>query len=140
VPGRGLVGAVGQRAGAPLHRLLLGRDRRATRSPLPRCRSRPTRRPPPADRLGVADEIAVEPVGPVVAGSWRPGRDLPPPLRRRASPRIDTAWRRTSYSALTAGGSTTLPRVSSEPEAPGAHRRAGERARRAGAGRGRRRR
>jgi len=48
--------------------------------------------------------LAVEPVDPQPAARWRPSRDAPPALAAaRFDRQLDTAWRRLSYSALTAG-------------------------------------
>ena len=106
-------------AAAPLHRLLLGRT---AGDPAPAPKVAVPADTAAAARLtawGTPPEITVELAGPVVPGRWRPARDLPPALSlARFDRRIDTAWRRTSYSALTAGVHDA-PQVTSEPEAPG---------------------
>ncbi len=62
--------------------------------------------------------IALEPARLGAPVSWSPGLDREAPLERaRFNRRIDTSWRRTSYSALTAGAHE-LP-ATTEPEDPG---------------------
>ena len=104
---------------APLHRLLLGRSDQdpvpAAKVPVPDDAAALTR----LTAWGRADEIAVEAAGPVAATRWQPARAAAPVLAlAHFDRRLDTAWRRTSYSALTAGVHDA-PQVASEPEAPG---------------------
>lgn len=108
----------GQARGAPLHRLLLGRTdgepEPAARVPVPddaAARSRLT-------AWGWPEEIAVEPVAAVPALSWQPPATPPPALEAaRFTRSLDLAWRRTSYTGLTATVHDA-PAVTSEPEAP----------------------
>jgi exodeoxyribonuclease V beta subunit len=101
---------------APLHRLLF------TDSP---ATGVPERRPVPNDStaLARASALAVEgclSVSAVASGgevSW----ERPPTVPRSLSAatlgrRLDTSWRRTSYSALTAAVHDVAPAVASEPE------------------------
>ncbi|TQM10712.1 UvrD-helicase domain-containing protein [Pseudonocardia kunmingensis] len=110
-------------ATSPLHRLLVGRPAPGT-DPAEAYRV-------PADAAAMAGlrelagaHISVEEVGPrdapAFAGATRPGGAL---RAAEFSRRLDTAWRRTSYSALTAAahdaGPGSRPGVGSEPEEPG---------------------
>ena len=95
---------------------------------LPRARRR--RRAGAAAPSWPRRDLAVEPVGRRRRRRWVPRRDR---HRRRWPPRrfdrpLDTAWRRTSYSRLTAGRPRRAPACGSEPE-PGAARRRGDAAR-----------
>ena len=117
-------------ASAPLHRLVLGRtsgvDQPAARATVPEDT-------PALARLtawGWPDEIAVEPVTTVEALRWTPPVSVPPTLSvARLRRKVDTAWRRTSYSALTAAAHVLAhsdahfdahaePSSGSEPEQP----------------------
>jgi exodeoxyribonuclease V beta subunit len=64
--------------------------------------------------------FSVETMTPRALTAWQPIKDSPPLLRVRAFDReLDLAWRRTSYSALTAavhGAEAPVPAVGSEPE------------------------
>ena len=108
----------GQAAGSPLHRLLLGR---APGDPEPAPRAKVPEDEAALTRLtgwGWPDEIAVEAVSTVAPSRWQPVAEPPPPLAAaRFTRALDTAWRRTSYSALTSSVHDA-PRVSSEPEQP----------------------
>jgi exodeoxyribonuclease V beta subunit len=101
---------------APLHRLLF------TESP---ATGVPERRPVPNDStalarasaLAVAGCLSVSAVASAGEASW----ELPPTAPRTLSAatlnrRLDTSWRRTSYSALTAAVHDPAPAVASEPE------------------------
>ncbi len=105
-------------AGAPLHRLLLGRTQG---EPAPSARAAVPEDAAALTRLaawGWPEEISVEPVGAVAAVRWQPDQEEPGSLAAARFDRtLDMAWRRTSYSALT---STVhdAPRVGSEPEEP----------------------
>jgi len=108
-------------AASPLHRLLVGR-------PAPGTPVQPAYRvPPPGAALATlrglaSDELAVEEadVG-RAAERWRPPAADPVPLRMAEfGRRLDTAWRRTSYSALTAPAHALVRHDGgSEPEEPG---------------------
>ncbi len=106
---------------SPLHRLLFGR---------------PAGQPAPAAAPAVPDDtavrqqlqtwaqatpgVAVEHVEAVPPARWAGLATPVTPLQSRRFDRVlDTAWRRTSYSALTAGLHDTAPAVSSEPEQAG---------------------
>jgi exodeoxyribonuclease V beta subunit len=118
-------------ASAPLHRLLLGRTREVAE---PAARATVPEDAPALSRLqawGWPDEIAVEPVTSVVPATWRPPVPTPPALSAASfTRRLDTAWRRTSYSSLTAaahelahaatlsGSEPELPDTTDEPEEP----------------------
>ena len=118
-------------AAAPLHRLLLGRTRDV---PEPAARASVPEDAPALARLlawGWPDEIDVEPVTSVTAVTWRPPVATPPELSAASFTRaLDTAWRRTSYSSLTAaahelahaatlsGSEPELPDTTDEPEEP----------------------
>jgi exodeoxyribonuclease V beta subunit len=108
----------GQAAGSPLHRLLLGRT---PGDPRPAARAKVPEDGAALARLrawGWPDEIAVEPVSTVATSRWEPAGEPPPPLAAARFTRgLDTAWRRTSYSALTSSVHEA-PRVTSEPEQP----------------------
>ena len=108
----------GQAAGAPLHRLLLGRTQG---DPEPAARV-PVRADdvvlPALQAWGWPEGIAVEPVAAVTPAQWQPPADPPVPLAAARFDRVlDPAWRRTSYSGLTAAVHDA-PRVTSEPEQP----------------------
>ncbi|MGE3661373.1 MAG: UvrD-helicase domain-containing protein [Pseudonocardia sp.] len=104
---------------SPLHRLLIGR-------PAPGGEVRPRYRVPgQAQALaalhGLASQaLAVEEVAAREVAAWRPPAEAPPQLQAAEfTRRIDTAWRRTSYSALTAAAHGAAPATGSEPEEPG---------------------
>ncbi len=103
---------------APLHRLLLGRT---PGDPEPAARAKVPEDAATLARLrawGWPDEIAVEPVGVVAPVRWQPVADGAPSLTAARFDRtVDTAWRRTSYSALTSTVHQTT-RGGSEPEQP----------------------
>ena len=106
--------------GAPLHRLLLGRTPEssdpALRTPVPSDEQAAVRLAGWAARA--PDVLAVEGVGAPRGLRWTPPVTRPPALARATVTRgVDTAWRRTSYSALTAAAHDA-PGVGSEPEAP----------------------
>ena len=103
--------------GSALHRLLLGREGRSPDTAAAKV---------PEDAAALArlqhwgwpDEIAVEAAGPVQHLRWARPSDAPPELAAARFTRgLDSAWRRTSYSALTAAVHDA-PRVGSEPEEP----------------------
>ena len=101
---RRLVGAGHHHAASPLHRLLLGADARGWRRRPPTVSG--TERPAALATCGrwAGAGRRARPVG----RSARPGRPPPPapprrPLSGRLRPRARPAWRRTSYTALTAG-------------------------------------
>ena len=107
-----------QTSGAPLHRLLLGRGSGGAEPDL--------RTPVPADEqvaqrlaqwaAGAPGVVAVDPVGRTTGARWTPPRSAPPALAlARVRRLVDPLWRRTSYSALTAGVHDG-PGVGSEPE------------------------
>ena len=103
---------------SPLQRLLLGRTR-GEATPAAKVAV-----PPDAAALaaltawGWPEEISVEPVGEVEQRTYVPAVDGRGPLAAARFDRpLDTAWRRTSYSALTAAAHDA-PSVGSEPEAP----------------------
>ncbi|MFC5993242.1 UvrD-helicase domain-containing protein [Pseudonocardia hispaniensis] len=107
-------------ASSALHRLLVGRPAPGTTP----AQSYPV----PDDaamlaelrRLASAD-LVVESVGEPVARRWQPPRRTTPELTAaRFDRRLDTAWGRTSYSALTAATHDRPPaEVASEPEDSG---------------------
>ena len=105
-------------ATSPLHRLLLGRPAPGTEPP-ERCRV-------PSDRTALAAfrdlacaEVAVEEVGARPAAGFRAAPAAPPELSAaRFGRQLDSAWRRTSYTALTAAAEHG-PGVGSEPEETG---------------------
>ena len=105
-------------ATSPLHRLLLGRPAPGTEPP-ERCRV-------PSDRTALAAfrdlacaEVAVEEVGARPAAGFRAEPAAPPELSAaRFGRQLDSAWRRTSYTALTAAAEHG-PGVGSEPEETG---------------------
>ena len=107
---------------APLHRLVLGRtsgvDAPAARATVPEDAPALAR----ITAWGWPDEIAVEPVATVEALQWTPPVSLPPSLSvARMHRTVDSAWRRTSYSALTAAAhdlAHSEPSSGSEPEEP----------------------
>jgi exodeoxyribonuclease V beta subunit len=101
---------------APLHRLLF------TESP---ANGVPERRPVPSDSkaLAGASALAVDgclSISAVAAGDevwWERPAVMPRPLSAATlGRRLDTSWRRTSYSALTAAVHDLAPAVASEPE------------------------
>jgi exodeoxyribonuclease V beta subunit len=107
-------------ATSPLHRLLIGRPA-AGSDPAETYRV-------PADAAAVAalrqfagSGIAVEEVGPARGGRAYATPPTPAGELRAAefARRLDLAWRRTSYSALTATAGHSGPGVGSEPETPG---------------------
>jgi exodeoxyribonuclease V beta subunit len=108
----------GQAAGAPLHRLLLGRTDGDAE---PAARVKVPDDDAVLPRLvawGWPDEIAIEPVSAVTPLRWGPAVEEPPALAAAEFRRtLDTAWRRTSYTGLTAAVHDA-PRVTSEPEQP----------------------
>ncbi len=106
---------------APLHRLLFSA---AGVGELPAYIA------PPADAEAVRrlDEVAAASGGRITAEvvtpgptvPWAPPPSDPPPLSSGEFQRsLDMAWRRTSYSALTAEAHDPPPGVGSEPDAPG---------------------
>ena len=107
---------------SPLQRLLMGREQ-GVAEPAPRAKV-------PEDAAALArirawgwpDEIAVEAVEQVEQRSWeQPDAGAGPLAAARFVRRLDTAWRRTSYSALTAsahGAHTPALVGGSEPEDP----------------------
>jgi len=107
-------------AASPLHRLLIGR-------PAPGCDPAEAYRVP-ADNAALhalrelaGPRISVEEVRAAPAAPTLPAR-VPVGGELRAaefSRQLDIAWRRTSYSALTASAAAHGPGVASEPEAPG---------------------
>jgi exodeoxyribonuclease V beta subunit len=108
----------GQAAGAPLHRLLLGRTEG---EPEPAARVKVPGDDAVLARLtawGWPDEIAVEPVPSVTPLRWAPPvEELPALDAARFTRVLDLAWRRTSYTGLTAAAHDA-PWVTSEPEQP----------------------
>jgi exodeoxyribonuclease V beta subunit len=108
-------------ATSPLHRLLIGRPD-AGSDPAEVYRV-------PADSAALAGlrglagrHIAVEEIAPAATGAAAtPGRPHPGQLRAaQFSRKLDLAWRRTSYSALTAdAGHGPVAGVASEPDDPG---------------------
>ncbi|TAL21386.1 MAG: AAA family ATPase, partial [Frankiales bacterium] len=108
----------GQAAGAPLHRLLLGRT---DGDPEPAARVKVADDSvvlPALQSWGWPEEISVEPVGAVTPLRWTPPAEpLPALAAARFDRQLDLAWRRTSYSGLTAAVHDA-PHVTSEPEAP----------------------
>ena len=118
-------------ATSPVHRLLLGRGpatggstgfRAPVFEPAERYRVPTDTAAAAALRAWAGPGIAVEPVGPVepVAAAGRTGTGVTAPLRAATFARVvDTRWRRTSYSALTAGAGAHGPGVRSEPEDTG---------------------
>jgi exodeoxyribonuclease V beta subunit len=110
-------------AGAPLHRLLLGRapddPEPAQRSPVPSDEQATARLA--AWAAGAPDVVAVEQVGVPVGRRWSRPAVAPPALGvAQVTRTVDRLWRRTSYSALTASAhdAAHLPGVASEPEQP----------------------
>jgi exodeoxyribonuclease V beta subunit len=104
---------------APLHRLLLGRAGPG---------AAPAARPPvPADgaaltalRALASADLAVEEVGDRPAATVAAAPGAPGPLSvARFARSLDLAWRRTSYSALTADAHAVPVGVASEPEERG---------------------
>ena len=106
---------------APLHRLLLGRTAEVA---APADRATVPEDAPALTRLqhwAWPDEIAVEAVPSVAPMRWaRPPADAPLLSAARFDRPIDTAWRRTSYSALTATAHDAAHArgSGSEPEQP----------------------
>ena len=109
----------GNTATAPLHRLLFGGSGPGE---VPAARAAV-----PADEVAAVrlDELAAASAGrtssePVLRGPpahWGPSRGRPPALRASSFSRtLDDDWRRTSYSALTAGAHEAA--MGSEPDAP----------------------
>jgi exodeoxyribonuclease V beta subunit len=108
-------------ATSPLHRLLFG----AVAGEVP-----PREVPVPGDAdalaalagraAGSGGGLAVEAVSPRAPARWTPPAGAVPALAAAAFDRpVDTAWRRTSYSGLTAAAHEAGPAVGSEPEEPG---------------------
>lgn len=109
-------------ASSPLHRMLLARGPGAADVP-------PTLPVPPDPEVtrlfsrwsdGV-DGVVVEPVGPtpIVVGTWQPPKSAAGELTAARFERaLDTDWRRTSYTALTAAAHALAPVVADveEPE------------------------
>ncbi|HVH21946.1 MAG TPA: 3'-5' exonuclease, partial [Pseudonocardia sp.] len=112
-------------ATSPVHRLLLGRapgTSRAAFEPAERYRVPADTAALSALRAWAGPEIAIEPVGPpdTATTTVTSGHGAVGPLRAAAFTRgLDLGWRRTSYSALTAGAGHHGRGVSSEPENPG---------------------
>ncbi len=108
----------GQAAGAPLHRLLLGRT---DGDPEPAAKVKVADDSvvlPALEAWGWPEEISVEPVAAVTALRWTPPAEpLPALAAARFDRQLDLSWRRTSYSGLTAAVHDA-PHVTSEPEAP----------------------
>ncbi|MBC7372613.1 MAG: PD-(D/E)XK nuclease family protein, partial [Frankiales bacterium] len=106
-------------ASAPLHRLLFGRTEG---DPEPAATVKVPDDVPALTRLtawGWPAEIAVEQVASVTPLRWTPPvRELPALAAAGFDRGLDTAWRRTSYSALTAAAHEPPPASGSEPEAP----------------------
>jgi exodeoxyribonuclease V beta subunit len=105
---------------SPLQRLLLGRTRAASVVP-------PTVTSPADDdaaeafgRWAAAGGLVVEPAEPASSAPARLPLDDAPLSVRRFEREVDTAWRRTSYSALAAYDAPVEPlaTVASEPENP----------------------
>jgi exodeoxyribonuclease V beta subunit len=107
-------------ATSPLHRLLVGRPA-AGRDPAEAYRVPADTAALSALRRLAGRAIAVEEIGlPQGGPAFVTGRPEGGELRAaRFSRRLDLAWRRTSYSALTAEAGHGGPGVASEPEAPG---------------------
>lgn len=112
-------------AASPLHRLLVGRPARGAEVE-PQYRVPPGAAALAALRSLASPELAVEEVEERDTPAWRPAQEPPPPLGTAVfGRRIDTAWRRTSYSALTAathGGGAGIgveAGAGSEPEETG---------------------
>ena len=106
-------------ATTPLHRLLLGRTPGVAE---PAARASVPEDEPALARLtawGWLDEIAVEAVPSVTPARWTPPVVASASLSAAHYDRVlDTAWRRTSYSALTASVHEAPPPGGSEPEQP----------------------
>ena len=106
-------------ATTPLHRLLLGRIPGAAE---PAARASVPEDEPALARLtawGWPDEISVEAVPSVTPLRWTPPVVASASLSAARYDRtLDTAWRRTSYSALTASVHEAPPPGGSEPEQP----------------------
>jgi exodeoxyribonuclease V beta subunit len=103
---------------SPLHRLLIGRPAAGT-EPAETYRVPPDAAALAALRGLACAEIAVEEVGQRPASGFTAAAPAPAGLRAAEfGRRLDTAWRRTSYSALTATAGHG-PGVGSEPEEPG---------------------
>ncbi len=104
---------------SPVHRLLIGRPAAGTEP------AESYRIPPDATALaalrGLASPVlAVEEVGPRPPTGYTPAAGGSEVLLAAVFARdIDRAWRRTSYSALTATAGHHGPAVASEPEEPG---------------------
>jgi exodeoxyribonuclease V beta subunit len=105
-------------AASPLHRLLLGRPAPGTEPP-EFCRVPGDAAALDALRGLAGAHISVEPVGERAAARYRPVDAVLPTLAAARFDRaLDTAWRRTSYTALTAAGHGSGPfqPAVSEPE------------------------
>jgi exodeoxyribonuclease V beta subunit len=111
-------------ATSPLHRLLIGRPAAGT-DPAETYRVPADAAALTALRALAGPEIAVEEVGPRAAPAFATADDGSAGKLAAAqfSRRLDLAWRRTSYSALTAAAHDAAPGarpgVGSEPEEPG---------------------
>ena len=106
-------------ATTPLHRLLLGRTPDVAE---PAARASVPEDEPALARLsawGWPEEICVEAVPSVSPLRWTPSALVSASLSAARYDRVlDTAWRRTSYSALTASVHEAPPHGGSEPEQP----------------------
>ncbi|WP_308283024.1 UvrD-helicase domain-containing protein [Pseudonocardia nigra] len=106
-------------AASPLHRLLVGRPRPGT-DPADSYRIPPDATALAALRALACAEIAVEEIGERAPQRFAAPVDGRGELRAAEFARaLDTTWRRTSYSALTAGAGHGAPGVASEPEEAG---------------------
>ena len=101
---------------APLHRLLMADDPAsavAERVPVPNDAAALTR----ITSRAVTGCLSVTPVGPSGPGRRQKGKRPAETLALAVFGRtVDASWRRTSYSALTAGAHDLTPSISSEPE------------------------
>ena len=104
---------------SPVHRLLIGRPEAGT-EPAESYRIPPDAAALAALRSLASPVLSVEEVGPRPAAGYAPESDRSEVLQAAVFAReIDRAWRRTSYSALTATAGHHGPAVASEPEEPG---------------------
>nr|MBA2415640.1 UvrD-helicase domain-containing protein [Geodermatophilaceae bacterium] len=108
-----------QTSGAPLQRLLMGRS---SGEPEPSARAAAPQDDIATARLtawATGPNVVHEIVGPAVALRWAPVKPEPATLTAARFDRsLDTEWRRTSYSSLTASVHSS-PGVGSEAEQPG---------------------
>jgi exodeoxyribonuclease V beta subunit len=106
-------------ASSPVHRLLVGRPAPGT-EPAESYRIPPDTAALDALRTLASPVLAVEEVGARPAAGFAPAAGDAGALEAAVFDReIDRAWRRTSYSALTATAGHHGPSVASEPEEPG---------------------